>query len=82
MSKIRVKHTDRVSASPLRHFKNMPTECAFSSYLADVNKSIIERANSIDKGGFTEWSKVLTKCRTKTCVEEIKKTKYSEEEIN
>lgn len=48
--------------------------CASSAYLADVNKSIIERANSIDKGGFTEWSKVLTKCRTKTCVKKFKKT--------
>jgi hypothetical protein len=41
--------------------------CVYDTYLADVNSSIIATANSKDNGGFTEWSKVRTKCRTKTC---------------
>lgn len=64
----------------------MKLSCAYDTYLADVNSSIIATANSKDNGGFTEWSKVRTKCRTKTCANifnkfRILKVEYYKKEI-
>lgn len=65
LEKDRRRKQDRERKSEEEEENELPTYD--NTYLADVNSSIIATAKSNDNGGFTEWSKVRTKCRTKTC---------------